>query len=100
MTCWMEWLEAAGSNSIWDICSFISQPTSDGGRSRVPDLVIKQDRQPARRVQDNLEKGNVFRAAFFPPKPAMMVASPDMQYPPPAWEFCLITNGQIERTFK
>ncbi len=39
-------------------------------------------------------------AAFFPPKPAMMVAPPDMQYPPPAWEFCLITNGQIERTFK
>ncbi|KAK0450441.1 uncharacterized protein EV420DRAFT_1237400, partial [Desarmillaria tabescens] len=29
MTCWMEWLEAAGSSSIWEICSFISQPFSD-----------------------------------------------------------------------
>ncbi|SJL18621.1 uncharacterized protein ARMOST_22218 [Armillaria ostoyae] len=29
-----------------------------------------------------------------------MVVPPDMQYPPPAWEFCLITNEQIERAFK
>ncbi len=48
--CWMEWLENAGGSSIWEICSFISQPTSDGGRSRIPDLVVKQDTQPLCRV--------------------------------------------------
>ncbi|KAK0448485.1 uncharacterized protein EV420DRAFT_1622243 [Desarmillaria tabescens] len=48
--CWMEWLENAQSRSIWDVCSFISQPMSDGGRSRVPDLVVKREGQPIRRV--------------------------------------------------
>ncbi len=31
MTCWMDWLENVGSISIGEICSFISQPTLDGG---------------------------------------------------------------------
>ncbi|PBK59489.1 hypothetical protein ARMSODRAFT_899192, partial [Armillaria solidipes] len=96
----MEWLEAAGSSSIWEICSFISQPSSDGGRARVPDLVVKQTGHPIRRIKDNSEKGDVFRMAFFPPKPTISAVPRNIQYPPPAWEFCLITDEQVERTFK
>ncbi len=98
--CWMEWLENAGGSSIWEICSFISQPMSDGGRSQIPDLVIKQDMQLLCRVQENSEKGNVFRSAFFPPKPATSAVPANVLYPPPAWEFRLITDKQIERAYK
>ncbi len=100
MTCWMDWLENVGSRSIWEICSFISQPTLDGGWARVPDLIVKAQGQPAHRIQENEEKGNVFRSVFFPPKPPILVVLDDTCYPPPAWEFCLITGGQIEHAFK
>ncbi|SJL06791.1 uncharacterized protein ARMOST_10133 [Armillaria ostoyae] len=99
-TCWIDWLENAGSRSIWEICSFISQPTSDGGRARVPDLVVKTQGQPARRIQENEEKGNVFRSTFFPPKPPISAVPDDPCYPPPAWEFRLITDEQIERAYR
>lgn len=95
-TCWIEWLEAAGSSSIWEICSFISQPSSDGGRARVPDLVVKQTGHPVCRIKDNSEKGDVFRTAFFPPKPTVSAVPRNIQYPLPAWEFCLFTDEQVE----
>lgn len=87
-------------NSIWEICSFISQPMTDGGRSRVPDLIIKEGGGATQRVQDNSEKSDVFQTAFFPLKPTNSSVPTNMKYPPPAWEFWLITNEQVERAFR
>ncbi|KAK0450334.1 uncharacterized protein EV420DRAFT_1225245, partial [Desarmillaria tabescens] len=85
---------------IWEISRFISQPTSDGGRTRVPDLTVKAAGQHPKRIRDNKEKGSIFQAAFFPPKPTTSAVPSNIQYPPPAWEFQLITDGQIERAFR
>ncbi|PBK67353.1 hypothetical protein ARMSODRAFT_889286, partial [Armillaria solidipes] len=48
----------------------------------------------------NSEKGDVFRTAFFLPKPTISAVPQNMQYPLPAWEFRLITNEQVEQAFK
>ncbi len=83
-TCWMAWLENTGAGNIWEISQFISQPTLDGGRARIPDLIVKMAEQQPKRIQDNKEKGKVFQAAFFPSKPMASAVPSNIQYPPPA----------------
>ncbi|KAJ3878614.1 hypothetical protein F5051DRAFT_327556, partial [Lentinula edodes] len=68
---------------------------TDGGRTRIPGLVVSETGTPNRVVEDNVGKEFVFRGSFFPPPPHTPNVPENPIYPPPAWNFTPPTNRQI-----
>ena len=95
------WLIDISSTDMWTASRMVSGAIPDGGRTRVPTLVVKDPATGAQRtIADNAEKGKTFYKTFFPPKPATSSVPPDPQYPPPAWEFVNIDEEQIHRAIR
>jgi ribonuclease HI len=125
---WYDWISNMSSSSteIWKAAQFVSGDASDGCRSRVPTLIVKDDNGTPCRITSNAEKAEAFRNTFFPPPAAVSPPTPssaassrlefpsssttsNIYSPPsvakprtykPAWEFSLPTDAQIMRVFK
>jgi hypothetical protein len=99
---WTEWLESLDDAGVWAANRLVTGPGSDGGRSRVPTLQVKD---PATKVviqeaRTNVEKGELFYHTFFPPRTAAPAPMPDEPYPPPKWEYQSVTDEQIHRAIR
>ena len=55
---WRNWLEQATDPDIWTVHRYINMPASDGGKTRIPDLISTTDGQQ-RKVNTNESKGNL-----------------------------------------
>jgi len=69
---WAEWLETINEEGIWAVNRLVTGPASDGGRSRMPTLQIRDSVTKAViREATNEEKGELLYQAFFPPQTAL-----------------------------
>ena len=95
-------MEGLDESSIWTASRLVTGPASDGGRSRVPTLQIRDPVTKAvlQEAVDNKSKSRMFFDAFFPPKPNISTVDPDFEYPVLARDFMGITDKQIHRTIQ
>lgn len=83
---WVEFLTEADTTSIWAIGRMVEAGPIDGGRTRIPELIVKEG-GTERVMRDNVDKVEAFKQAFFPPPPTSSNVPADPEYPPPAWNF-------------
>jgi hypothetical protein len=95
---WSEWLESLDGEGVWTANRMVTGPATDGGRSRVPTLQIKDSatRVVIQEAHTNKEKGELFYQTFFPPRTAAPAPAPNEPYPQPRWEYQSITDEQIQ----
>ncbi|KAF9008161.1 hypothetical protein BDZ89DRAFT_896128, partial [Hymenopellis radicata] len=84
---------------IWSKCSYISQPPTDGARTRIPNLTVGSGPNK-REASTNADKADILRDQFFPTPPTVSHVPLNPDYPPPAWKFKPPTNHQIIGSFK
>jgi hypothetical protein len=65
---WSEWLESLDDEGVWSVNQLVMGPASDGGRSRVPTLQVKDPITKAvvQEADTNKEKGELLYQTFFP----------------------------------
>lgn len=80
---------------MWGIGKMVEPEPRDGGRARIPDLVVKDQTGIERSCTSNQDKQKVFEEAFFPPAPEKSPVPEHTIYPPPAWNFAPPTNRMI-----
>ncbi|KAF5372349.1 hypothetical protein D9615_009262 [Tricholomella constricta] len=89
---WKEFLESAMERELWIANRYMTDPTGDGGKTRIPTLKYKgTDDRPAEAVT-NEEKSQLFAKTLFPPPPENTSVPVDYEYPDP-----LPTSGQITK---
>ena len=94
---WDNWLENISSKSLWDTHRFISVPASDGSKTRIPALKVKDEHGNNREIFDNESKSKALHEVFFYAPPDNFGIDPNYQYPEPLFDFEEVTNEQIER---
>ena len=99
---WTEWLESLDDEGVWSANRLVTGPATDGGRSRVPTLQVKDPVTKAvtREACTNEEKGELFYQTFFPVRTAPPAPAPIEQYPPAKWDYEPVTDEQIHRAVK
>lgn len=93
---WLEWLDGIDARTIWTANKFVSAPASDGGKTRVPTLKIKNPNGPPSEASDNASKSKALYKAFFYPPPEHTIPLPFV-YPKPKTKFTNISNEQVAR---
>src|SRR6266481_5199377 len=78
---WRNFLEGIVGKELWMAHKYISRPTGDGGKSRIPTLKVDNGNGTSRDVSTNDEKGGVFGRLFFPPRPDRDHVPADADYP-------------------
>jgi ribonuclease HI len=94
---WDNWLENISSKTLWDTHRFISAPATDGSKTRIPALKVKDAHGAVREVFDNEGKSRALHEVFFYAPPDDFGVDPHYQYPEPLFDFEEVTNEQIER---
>ena len=94
---WKDWLDEANDNDIWTANRYISNPSGDGGKTRIPTLKVKTSDGNEQLVDSNKGKAKVLTGVFFPPPPEHLDIDPDFEYPRPVCKFQLITRATIRR---
>lgn len=95
---WTNWLEELEGEDIWKANKYISNPTGDGGRVRIPPLsVVSGEIQTTASTND--EKAKALAKSFFPPPPDN-VEIPQCEYPEAADTVKPLTAEQILRNIK
>jgi ribonuclease HI/endonuclease/exonuclease/phosphatase family metal-dependent hydrolase len=95
---WKVWLEDVSGNDIWVANKYASGDPTDGGRTRIPTLHVKQPNGTVRAIHSNNEKSDALCKTFFPPPPDELGIDPDFNYPPPIAEFQPITKERLIRS--
>lgn len=97
-THWKDWLNRMVGTDIWIAHKYLSNPGSDGGKTRIPTLHITgPDGQEAQATM-NKEKSEILAKALFPPPPAVSTVPADHLYPEPAEKWTDITHEQLTQT--
>jgi hypothetical protein len=65
---WRDWLEKATNPDLWTAHKYISAPAGDGGKTRIPNLVV-QDTNGEHMCSKNQDKSKALAKAFFLKKP-------------------------------
>jgi hypothetical protein len=95
---WANWLKNISAADMWTASQLVTGTIPQGGRTRVPTLVVKDpETSEEQQVTDNNKKSKAFYNVFFPPKPATSTVPANPQYPPLAWKFVNIDKRQIHR---
>lgn len=94
---WTDFLEEATEREVWIANRYISNPVSDGGKTRVPTLHVVDDNGANVEATTNEEKSRHLANAFFPKKPATSSVPRNHQYPDPVPFQSTITPTQIHR---
>ena len=66
---------------IWLANGYLSNPATDGGRSRIPLLETVNADGTVHRAETNEDKSHALASAFFPPKPATSQVPSSHNYP-------------------
>jgi ribonuclease HI len=90
---WTQWLENATDDNIWQVHRLISNPSTDGGGTRIPSLKSRAGNE----LHDNEAKSHALHQSFFPLPPADQQREHDEDFPDPIEPFQDITAEQIER---
>ena len=69
---WVEWLENLDEGGIWMANCMMSGAAMDGGRSRIPTLLVKDPitKRIIKEARTNIEKGHLLYQVFFPKRSA------------------------------
>ncbi|KAA1478016.1 hypothetical protein DENSPDRAFT_787504, partial [Dentipellis sp. KUC8613] len=94
---WRDWLDNASDPDIWTANRYISCPSTDGGKTRIPSLSVVQPDGTVQSITDNNRKSEVLARAFFPPPPPTSSIDPNFVYPTPLQNPGVITTDQIRR---
>jgi len=94
---WSEWLLEAGTKDLWTANCYIRDPVGDGGRPRIPSLLVTNEYGEQVEVTGNEEKAKLFANAFFPRPPATSSVPKDFNYPDPLPDPEPISRSQIAR---
>jgi len=97
---WINWLEHADERSIWTVHRFISSPSGDGAKTRIPVLKIKQTNGTIEEIKENKDKAKALYNSFFFSPPEDDEINPDFEYPDPCATFQNVTDQQIHRAIK
>jgi hypothetical protein len=65
---WIDYLDDLNDDLLWTANRYISNPATDGGKSRIPTLETTDPNGTAYRAETNEEKIQTLATAFFPPK--------------------------------
>jgi hypothetical protein len=80
---WANYLEEATEAQLWTANKYLSEPTGDGGRARIPTLKVTHGDGQTKEVNTNEEKAKVISKSFFPDKPDDNLVPPNYNYPDP-----------------
>ena len=97
---WHEFLKHAASRDIWTANCYISSPSTNGGMSRIPTLLLGQVDNPPGACPEaatNEEKSQAFVHVMFPAKLPGLLAPENYRYPAPLTPSGTITEDQICR---
>ncbi|OJA18938.1 hypothetical protein AZE42_13572, partial [Rhizopogon vesiculosus] len=94
---WTDWLEDIEGNDLWTANRYVSSAPSDGGKSRIPTLTIKNPDGSTVEASTNAEKSTMIAKAFFPPPPVSDSVPADFEYPDPVAPHMPISSDQIIR---
>ena len=97
---WRNWLEEMSSDDLWTAHRYINSPQSDGGRTRVPTLNVKNADSSITTATSNEEKGETLAKTLFPPPPPSSSIPTDYNYPDPAEDWTPITRDQLIQTIR
>ena len=99
---WAEWLETINEEGIWAVNRLVTGPASDGGRSRMPTVQIRDPVTKAviQEARTNEGKGELLYQTFFPPQTAPPVPTHREPYPQAKWKYKPVTDEQIYRAAK
>ncbi|PPQ87142.1 hypothetical protein CVT25_000282, partial [Psilocybe cyanescens] len=92
---WRDFLEDATTKDIWTANKYISTPTTDGGKTRIPALKQKTVAGQNAKLTTNEEKAEALATSFFPQKPAESTVPADYGYPEPLPPPAKITEERI-----
>lgn len=92
---WVNWLEEAMGNDLWIANKYIANLTGDGGKTRIPTLVTKDDEGNTTTAASNEGKSEIFAKTLFPPPPPRSAVPPDFIYPEPAAPWTDVTEEQL-----
>ena len=96
---WEDWLLSAAERDIWTANKYVTDPPTDGGKSRIPSLDYMRQDGTTLLTTSNAEKSSALASAFFPPPPSHPIV-PDTQYPNAANIFRYLTKAQIKDAAK
>ena len=78
---WVNYLDDLNDNLIWTANKYLTNPTTDGGKARVPTLESTNLDGTIQRAETNEDKSQMLAAMFFPPKLTMSQVPNDYKYP-------------------
>jgi hypothetical protein len=94
---WREFLEDTTERELWIAHKYISNPTGDGGCTRIPPLKVKDENGAETEAVSNEEKSKVFTKTLFPPPLEETTVPDEYDYPEPLNHSGRVTESQIQR---
>lgn len=94
---WQEFLEEAMERELWIANKYISNPTGDGGKTRIPTLKVVRPDGSRTEAITNEEKADLFVGLMFPKPPSISRVPDDFVYPTPLPAGAPITEEQLQR---
>jgi hypothetical protein len=80
---WADYLEEVADHDLWTATKYLSEPTGDGGCSRIPTLKVVGENGQVKEINTNEEKAKALSSSFFPEKPNTNSVPPNFNYPDP-----------------
>jgi ribonuclease HI len=99
--CWEQWLRKVNDYNMWKAADYISTPSTDASRVRVPTLVRTTVEGQVITADSNASKARMFEEEFFPIAPNNVQVNEEEhkdKYPEPEFNFEPITNDRIRNT--
>ena len=96
---WRDWLEKSSDPDLWTAHRYVTAPTGDGGKTRIPDLEVTT-KSGENKASNNEEKSQMLAKTFFPQKPDAREESAQREREPEEEPICkadTITRDQIKR---
>jgi hypothetical protein len=78
---WADFLEEAEECKLWIANKYISSPSGDGSKTRIPSLKVKMPDSTTSMVTSNEGKAELLSKQFFPPLPATSTVLADLVLP-------------------
>ncbi|KIK13673.1 hypothetical protein PISMIDRAFT_17820 [Pisolithus microcarpus 441] len=95
---WRSWLEEASNTDLWIANKYISNPTGDGSKTRIPTLRRADENGNTTIASSNEDKSRLLAQTLFPPPPTQSSVPEGHGYPEPVAKWARITNDQLRRT--
>ena len=94
---WRDWLEKATDPDLWTAHKYISAPAGDGGKMRIPSLLI-QGAEGEQVCSRNQDKSAALARTFFPKKPQQETSSAETEEEhTPSCKMDALTKDQIRK---